>query len=520
MSYSSRVYRQRNAHTNDDTVKEPFFSQKSHTEKQSRAGFFQAKLSINKPGDQYEQEADSVANAVVNRPAQSKAPLVQQKKISTIQRLSTPVEEEKLGTNDARMAKDKEIQEKPIQRMTGDPEKEKPEGIQKIDEPEKEKPEGVQKMDEPGREEEDKAGAPVQKKGEAGGTTASPRISSQIENASGKGNPLSPKTQHEMSSSFGLDFSSVRIHNDSEAVSLNKELRAQAFTRGNDIFFNAGKFNPESAEGKLLLAHELTHVVQQNQHQALQKKGDPRAEAEAKYAILIQVGDKDWAPSELDMLYTALKSLSKDEATVLRKYRFVRWESKASRAEKDPEYKNIKSDECGLHEADLKNGVYKISMYDACFADPQAVSQKTAGIDNGQFHILHEIGHAMQQAELRNKTEDSHEKNSKFNQAVEAYNAANAKAQGKMKPGVDKLDAVDAAAAEAMKKSEGRSLKDLEQLIEGKKPLTDYSEKNSKEAFAEAFAIYKADPAGFKEINPVLSDWFSSGGYLKPPVKK
>ena len=67
-----------------------------------------------------------------------------------------------------------------------------------------------------------------------------------------------------MNHSFGRDFSEVRIHHDGESASMNKELEAHAFTHGRDIYFNQGKFNPENAEGKFLLAHELTHVLQQN----------------------------------------------------------------------------------------------------------------------------------------------------------------------------------------------------------------------------------------------------------------
>ena len=73
-----------------------------------------------------------------------------------------------------------------------------------------------------------------------------------------------------MNSSFGVNFSNVSIHNDSEAINLNSELQAQAFTHGRDIYFNKGKYNPENGEGKRLLAHELTHVVQQQN--TLQKK--------------------------------------------------------------------------------------------------------------------------------------------------------------------------------------------------------------------------------------------------------
>lgn len=67
-----------------------------------------------------------------------------------------------------------------------------------------------------------------------------------------------------MSSAFGTDFSDVYIHTDEESVQMNRELKAQAFTRGKDIYFNQGKFDPDTVTGKHLLVHELTHVVQQN----------------------------------------------------------------------------------------------------------------------------------------------------------------------------------------------------------------------------------------------------------------
>jgi len=67
-----------------------------------------------------------------------------------------------------------------------------------------------------------------------------------------------------MESAFGADFGGVRVHTGNEAVQMNRELRAQAFTHGSDIYFNAGKYEPASVAGQGLLAHELTHVVQQN----------------------------------------------------------------------------------------------------------------------------------------------------------------------------------------------------------------------------------------------------------------
>ncbi len=74
-----------------------------------------------------------------------------------------------------------------------------------------------------------------------------------------------------MSSSFGSDFNSVRIHSNSDATNLNRQLHAKAFTHGNDIYFNKGEYDPNSTSGKHLLAHELTHVVQQ-QSKTIQRK--------------------------------------------------------------------------------------------------------------------------------------------------------------------------------------------------------------------------------------------------------
>ena len=229
MLHSRCIHRQQNVNKNPDTNKEPFFSKQTDTDKSHQPNtFFQAKFSVNKPNDKYEQEADSVASKVVNKTAGNNT-VVQQKEISSIQRLSTSVEEEKPSTNDGRMAMDKEIQEMPIQKT--------------------------------GEEEEEKSN--VQTKAEANNSTASNAVSSKINDTKGNGSKLSKNVNNEMSSSIGADFSNVNIHTNSNSINMNKELHAQAFTHGNDIYFNEGKFNPATAEGKFLLAHELTHVVQQ-----------------------------------------------------------------------------------------------------------------------------------------------------------------------------------------------------------------------------------------------------------------
>ena len=77
------------------------------------------------------------------------------------------------------------------------------------------------------------------------------------------GQPLSAELRQFMEPRFGADFSAVRIHADARAAQLNEQLQARAFTVGNQIHFAAGQFRPETGEGRELLAHELTHTIQQ-----------------------------------------------------------------------------------------------------------------------------------------------------------------------------------------------------------------------------------------------------------------
>jgi hypothetical protein len=74
---------------------------------------------------------------------------------------------------------------------------------------------------------------------------------------------MEPATKAEMESGFGADFSDVNIHTGSDAAQMSKQMGAHAFTKGSDIYFNEGKYQPATTQGKLLLAHELTHTIQQ-----------------------------------------------------------------------------------------------------------------------------------------------------------------------------------------------------------------------------------------------------------------
>lgn len=177
----------------------------------------QAKLTIGQVGDRYEQEADQVAAQVVQRlnaPAQP------------IQREAVPEEEElQMKPILQRKAVPKEIQMKSTQ-------------LENI-----------------------------------GGGDASADLESAINSARGSGQPIESNLQAKMGQAIGADFSDVKIHTDSQSDQLNQSIQAKAFTTGKDIFFRQGEYNPSSTGGQELLAHELTHVVQQNGSAVQRREG-------------------------------------------------------------------------------------------------------------------------------------------------------------------------------------------------------------------------------------------------------
>ncbi len=197
----------------------------------------QAKLNIGKSNDKYEVEADKTADKIVSNTSKKNAePFF----------TSPNIQKKEKNEN--------EIQEKPLAESITPVVQLQP--IQKCDCEE----ENIQKK------EENEAEAD---------TSVNSNFESQLNNSKSGGTALSKDTKAEMESGFGADFSNVRIHNDSNAVQMNQEIGAQAFANGNDIYFNEGKYNPNSQSGKHLLAHELTHTVQQGKSKAIQKATDP-----------------------------------------------------------------------------------------------------------------------------------------------------------------------------------------------------------------------------------------------------
>ena len=290
-------------------------------DKHSPSPFFepkiQKKLKTGTAGDQFEVEADRVADQVTNNRSsgggllQSKEEIQQKpisETISSVQAKDMKEEKEPVQKKSDKKEDEKPVQkkgkdeEKPVQKKSDKKEDEKPvqkkgkdeeKPVQKkSDKKEDEKPvqkkgkdeekpvqakcDNCEKEDKVQKKDQKEEEKPVQKKTEnADSDIQNNELEGKLESSKGSGNLLDQKTKGEMESGFGSDFSNVKIHTDSNAVQMSQELGAQAFTNGNDVYFNEGKYNPDSKEGKHLLAHELTHTVQQgNRSKNVQKQSN------------------------------------------------------------------------------------------------------------------------------------------------------------------------------------------------------------------------------------------------------
>lgn len=96
-------------------------------------------------------------------------------------------------------------------------------------------------------------------------SSINPTVTANINTMRGGGKSLPPPVRADLEPRFGADFGQVRVHTDARAASTAKAMQARAFTVGRDVAFGAGEYSPTTTSGKKLLAHELTHVVQQRQ---------------------------------------------------------------------------------------------------------------------------------------------------------------------------------------------------------------------------------------------------------------
>jgi Domain of unknown function (DUF4157) len=118
-----------------------------------------------------------------------------------------------------------------------------------------------------------------------------------IRRASGGGRPLETRIRRGMEHGFGADFSGVRVHADTVADALSGRIQARAFTFGNDIFFRRGLYQPASSRGQELIAHELTHVVQQADVTRPVREGSPVMLSRCAVPSRRSVA-RDWEPDD------------------------------------------------------------------------------------------------------------------------------------------------------------------------------------------------------------------------------
>jgi len=236
--------------TATQTANQPFFA------KAGGGNFFapaiQMKMAVNKPGDKFEQEADRMADKVMRMPAPisgkdeklQRAPeeKLQKKEEDKIQKAAMP--EDKIQKSAMPEEKVRRKEEEKIQKAAMPEEK-----IQKKAD------DKLQKA--PANEEK------LQRKGSDSVPAVSSNIQTAIQNKAGGGQPISSDVRGYMEPRFNADFSNVRIHSDSESAGLSNQLSARAFTYQNHVFFSQDQYQPGTSEGKQLLAHELTHTIQQ-----------------------------------------------------------------------------------------------------------------------------------------------------------------------------------------------------------------------------------------------------------------
>ncbi len=223
-------------------------------------GVLQTKLSLGQPNDLYEQEADTVASQIVNQMSKvdQSTPDAGAEVSHQVQRQ----EEEEL----AMPRRSEAIQLQPLE------EEEEEEMIQprrtEIIQRQEEQEEELQtrRLDTIQRQEEEELAMPRESEDRSGSLVEGPvphALEHQVEQAQQGGDGLNTTIRSQMESGFGYDFQNVHIHNDSASDNLSRQLSAEAFTLNNDIFFRSGRYDPSSTKGQNLLAHELTHVVQQ-----------------------------------------------------------------------------------------------------------------------------------------------------------------------------------------------------------------------------------------------------------------
>ena len=209
------------------SANQPFFTKKGGGDFFAPA--IQMKMAVSKPGDKLEQEADRMADKVMRMPSPGKEEKLQRAPDEKLQKAAVPEEKVRKKEEDKLQKAEEKVQKKEDEKLQKAPAS-------------KEK---------------------LQRKGSDSAPSVNANLQSAIQNRSGGGQPLSSDVRSYMEPRFNADFSNVRVHNDPQAAGLSNQLSARAFTHQNNIFFSRDQYQPGSSEGRQLLAHELTHTIQQ-----------------------------------------------------------------------------------------------------------------------------------------------------------------------------------------------------------------------------------------------------------------
>jgi len=328
-----------------------------------------------------------------------------------VQRSAEKKEEEKV------MKKEEKKEEK-VQRVTDKKEEDKKvqkKGDKKEEErvmkkEEKKEEEKIHKKE--NKKEEEKV---YKKEGTASTANTGTATSNYIGLINGKGQNMDAGVQSFYESRIGADFSDVKIHTGKEAAESAKDINAQAYAYGNHIVFNEGKYQPETSEGKHLLAHELAHVVQQKNETIqrddvkaavprLSKKEELIAKIKTNYGISAVIdGDAAFTWEELDLVNMAFAKIPAADIVSIN----------------------------GAVLKRIKNGGPTVAAFyqnRQQFDDKSVIDEQSVTITDEAFtsakpgetvqKIIHEVGHAISKIEVIKKTREAHKAGFESNQAI------------------------------------------------------------------------------------------------------
>ena len=274
-------------------------------------GWIQAKLRVGAPNDRYEMEADHIADLVMSFPHEPRDAPITATHGPILQPCSCGGTCPKCASHEdgpsslvqrfaVSASAPESIQRESTETCSPKDEAATPEEAQEHQQEEEQE----QELAPPGEEKDKPPEVPVQPKRYSPVTTLPDDVEDRLNATRSEGEPLPLPTRRLMENRFGYDFSHVRVHMGGSAQRLNHDLNALAFTTGNHIYFAPGQFQPGTRTGQHLLAHELTHVVQQAGGAALGGHGIVREKADP--GTISRMGDfekkpyyKHWVSGEL-----------------------------------------------------------------------------------------------------------------------------------------------------------------------------------------------------------------------------